>query len=233
MRFSLEGIILIAIGFFLFFFYNRSTHFYIQSLSFIMVILGLFFFFMGKEFFKELAFPVLFLIFMIPIPSHIYMAMAEFVRDITLGVSAWTLSQTTVPFLREGFLVHLPNITLSINIGCSGIRYLISYFVFGIAYAYIFKTGLIERILLVSLTIPISLLASVMRLMSIFLGAYYIGAFMAGHRPHILISWCVFFIVLMGAIFLDRFIANRGILRKEKKGITRISTEGGTYADRL
>jgi len=217
MRFSPEGLILIAIGFLLFFYKKGGEGFYTQSVSFIIVISGLLYFFMGKKFFKEVSFPVLFLICMIPIPKDIYVTLAEYTRDITLGTATWILAQTNVPFLRENILLHLPNVSLSVNLGCSGIRYLISYFVFGIAYAYIFRTQLIDRIFLVGLTIPISILASSMRLMVIILSAYYIGSFMAEHTPHVLISWSVFFIVLMSAIVLDRFIDNLKILKKEEK----------------
>jgi hypothetical membrane protein len=52
--------------------------------------------------------------------------------------------------------------------------------------------------------------------MAIVLSAYYIGAFMAEHRPHVLISWSVFFIVLMGSIIFDRFIDNLRVVRKKE-----------------
>jgi len=205
---------MVAIGFLLYFINIGAGTFYVQALSFFIVVAGLLFFFMGKGLFREVAFPMLFLICMIPIPPNIYSMLADLVRDTTLNGAVWVLALTRVPFIRKNFLVYLPNASLSVNKSCSGIRYLISYFVFGIAYAYIFKTRLVDRILIVILTIPLSLLASVMRLMAIFLSTYYIGAFMAEHTPHIIISWCVFFVVLLCAIVLERHIAQRKCQKK-------------------
>ncbi len=47
-----------------------------------------------------------------------------------------------VPFIREGYNIHLPNVDLYVAKSCSGIRYLISYFVFGLAYAFIYKKSI-------------------------------------------------------------------------------------------
>ncbi|MGA1871815.1 MAG: exosortase/archaeosortase family protein, partial [bacterium] len=162
MRISLQGLILVAIGLLLYFLKIGDQRFYLQAFSFFILTSGLVFFFMGKKFFKEVAFPVLFLICMIPIPKEIYFAMAENVRYITLGTSAWALSLTNIPFLKENLVIHLPNVSLVVDLSCSGIRYLISFLVFGIAYAYLFRTRLFDRILLVCLTIPLSLSASVL-----------------------------------------------------------------------
>ena len=71
----------------------------------------------------------------IPLPKDIHLALANNIRNISFGGSSWIISLLGVPFNKEGLLIYLPNAVLKVNLGCSGIRYLISYFVFGIPYS--------------------------------------------------------------------------------------------------
>lgn len=170
---------------------------------------------MGKNLFKDVSFPVLFLIFMIPIPQKIYVYIGEMIREINLTGATWIMSKTNIPFLQKDLCIFLPNSTLSVNIGCSGIRYFLSYFVFGIVYAYIYRKWLIDRIFLIVLTIPISIFAGAIRLSTISFFAYYISPRMAEHRPHVIISWAVFFIIGISSIMLDRFWIKRKFLNSK------------------
>ena len=54
---------------------------------------------------------------------------------------------------------------------------------------------------------PIAVVAGVMRLSSIYLAVLFIGPFMAGHRPHIVLSWAVFGAVLVVAIAADQYFS--------------------------
>ena len=86
------GLIPILISIFLYFFNIGGETFYFQALSFIILIAGLLLFFTGKNFFKEIAFPVLFLICMIPIPQNIYLSIANIIRDINLASATWIMA---------------------------------------------------------------------------------------------------------------------------------------------
>jgi len=108
------------------------------------------------------------------------------------------------PIFREGFHVEIPNLSLFIAPSCSGIRYLIPYFVFGLAYAYACKKTLPGRALIVIATIPLAIMAGVARQTLIILSAHYIGPFMADHGPHVMISWTVFLSALVAAMWIDK-----------------------------
>ncbi len=109
--------------------------------------------------------------------------------------------------------IRLPNITLEVARSCSGVRYLISYIVFGILYAYLTRNNLIKRIAIVLLTIPMALLAGMLRLTVIATAAYYIDPVLASHTPHIIISWAVFSIVLIMALWFDGMLQSRRWLK--------------------
>ena len=167
---------------------------------------------LGKPVFRMVLFPILFAITMVPIPKDLYVALAEMTRRVTFSASLGILSLFDIPYYKEGWLIKLPNALLEVAISCSGIRYLISYFVFGIAYAYLFRQGPLARTLLIGATIPISLIASSLRLVVIFLATFYISPRMAEPWPHVILSWFVFFTILFSLICFDQYF-----LGKKKK----------------
>jgi len=214
-QFDYLGIVLIVLGTIvpLFHMGNFQLHF----LCFIVLIAGLFFTFFGRAFFKEISFPTFFLITMIPIPENIYETLANFTRHISFGGSLKIISLLGIPYFKEGWLIQLPNALLKVAISCSGIRYLISYFVFGLAYAWLYRDKASSRPLIVALTIPISLFASICRLTAIFILTYNFGPKMAEHWPHIITSWIVFFVILITSIAADQYFQKRCYARKLAK----------------
>ncbi len=176
----------------------------VAALSFFLTVTGAVWTLFGTGITKEVSFPILFLIMMIPLPKAVYDQIAEWMRASCTYGSSYVLEFLGIPYYRDGYDIHLANTKLYVAHGCSGIRYLLSYFVFGVAYAYMFKEHIRDRIFVLLLIIPISVMAGVLRLTTIFLSAYFIGAFMADHGPHIRISWLVFAVVLAVCIFIDR-----------------------------
>ena len=203
------GLGVVAGGLLLFSLVRAHDYFFWECFSFVVVLSGLAICFLGKDWLKEILFPVVFLISMIPISEHIYHSLADWLRQLTITTSTQVLALIGVPFLREDLMIHLPNTALNINIGCSGIRYMLSYFVFGLAYAYLYRTKTSQRVLLVCLTIPISLMASTLRLTSIALLTYYIGPHMAQYWPHVITSWLVFLSVLAFFVALDQWLVSQ------------------------
>jgi len=206
-RYDYLGIPFVVIGA-LFPIFDIGTY-HVQILSFFALIAGLIIIHLGRKLFKEISFPLFFLIAMIPIPKGFYLQLTNLLRDITFGGSSWVISVFGIPFYKEGVLIHLPNAVLNISTGCTGIRYLVSYFVFGLAYAYLYRKSLQSRLFIVASTFPISVAASVCRLTAIFLLTYIFGPRMAEYWPHVFISWSVFFLVLILSIASDRFFYTR------------------------
>lgn len=200
-------ILSVALGFL------KVDGYHVKTLSFLLMVLSLVIVFFGRHLFLKISFPLFFLVTMIPIPINVYKALADFVRLITFGASSWLISIFRIPFFREGFLIHIPGATLQVAESCSGIRYLISYFVFSMAYAYFFRRTFFHRICVVSFSIFLSLAASIFRLVSIVMATYIFGPKMSEHWPHIFISWSVFITFLFLCISIDQhyFVKNTKI----------------------
>ena len=203
------GAAMVVAGFALFYFGRSGPGFSLLVLSFLLVAGGLILVFFGKQLFKQVSFPLFFLAAMIPLPETVYSQMAELMRQAITWPAVALVKPLGFPISREGFDIYLPDIHLYVAHACSGIRYLLSYFFFGIAYAFCFKHSSKARILVVAATVPLSIIGGVLRLWIIFTTAYYIGPVMTENRPHVFLSWSVFTVLLVAAIAADRILSKK------------------------
>ena len=211
-KFQFLGLALLVLGIFPIVFNINSFQLYF--IGYVFFLSGIVLTILGPEIFKLIAFPLFFLIAMTPLPKELYDPLANYSRHIAFGGALKIISVFGIPYVKEGWVIHLPNAVLRVAISCSGIRYLISYFVFGLAYAWLVKTTPRGRFLIVALTIPISHIASILRLASIFTLTYTISPRMSEHWPHIFISWTVFGIILIGGIAADQYIDSKRSAQK-------------------
>lgn len=201
MQSNYYGLPLFLLGAGIPFLFPEEMH--IQALGYIVFCAGTALLVSGNQFFKTIAFPLLFMITMIPLPEKLYDQIAEISRTIAMAGSLKLAALLDIPFYREGWHVQLHNIVLKVAISCSGIRYLISYIVFALAYAYFFKKTRQRKIITVLAAIPLSITASILRLTLIFALVHYVSPKMAEYWPHIIISWLVFFAFFVGALWID------------------------------
>ncbi len=200
----LPGGILIGVGFLLLPFGQGAAGFSLPFLSFLFVAGGLVLVFFGMEVFREAWFPILFLATMIPLPEAFYNQIAEWMRTSSTWGSVVLSKFLGVPLYREGFDIYLPNNHLYVAHSCSGIRYLLSYLTFSFAYAFRFKKSNSARLLVVLGAVPLSIAGGIVRLTIIFITAHYIGPIMLDRQPHVLLSWSVFTVLLVGFIAIDQ-----------------------------
>ena len=213
----LPGCALIVGSFFLLHLSRGSTEVALPALSFLLATAGLIIVLFGMGVFKELSFPLLFLVTMIPLPETIYDRIGEWMRQSSTVASVWLTKSFHLPIYREGYSIHLPNTNLFVDMSCSGIRALLSYFVFSLAYVSLFKKSFGSRILVVSASLPLSFAENVLRLSILFFLTHHIGAHVAAPRPHILLGWFLFLTMLIAAIGMDRHISRLWAKRRAQR----------------
>lgn len=134
---------------------------FLQRTAFLISLVGLLLVMGGKALVKELAFPLLLLPFMIPIPTVVYnritfplQLFASRVAEVSLG------SIFNIPVLREGNVLELASQKLSVAEACSGIRSLLSLSFLSLVYAYFFDPKVWMRWALLLGVIPIAIIAN-------------------------------------------------------------------------
>jgi exosortase len=131
----------------------QRTAFLISLVS-VLLIMG------GTKLIRELAFPLLLLPFMIPLPTVIYNHITFPLQLFASAVAERSLEVLNVPVLRDGNILELASQKLSVAEACSGIRSLLSLTFLSLVYAYFFDRKVWMRWVLLIATIPIAIIAN-------------------------------------------------------------------------
>ncbi|GAB7078393.1 exosortase [Megalodesulfovibrio paquesii] len=153
-----------------------ATEYFTQRASFVVVLTGMTLYFGGTAIFRLLWVPLAYLLFMIPIPAVIMDTIAFPLKLFVTKISVMLLHGLGVMVLREGNVMLFPNITLEVVNACSGLRSIVSMFAIGTAMALLLEPRLSNRIILVLLALPVSIVTNIGRVVITGLLARHIGA---------------------------------------------------------
>ena len=199
----LFGIILLLLG-------NLATEYFTMRFSILVVLAGIILFLLGKEFYKTLLFPLVFLIFMIPIPSILMDRITFPMQLFASEVATRSLYLIGIPVLREGNIIQMANTSLEVAEACSGIRSLISLLALSVVFAYFGQKETWKRILLVLSTFPIAIIANAARVTGTGILAHHYGDKVAQGFFHGFSGWILFMVA-----FVCLFVVG-GLLSKIK-----------------
>jgi len=129
-------------------------------LAFLVTLVGVIWTLGGNIMLKKLAFPLFLLFFMVPIPAVIYSAATFKLQILASKLADDALTILSIPVLREGNVLELPNQKLSVVEACSGIRSLLSLTFLSLVYGYFFERKTWIRVVLFFSTIPIAIVAN-------------------------------------------------------------------------
>jgi exosortase C (VPDSG-CTERM-specific) len=167
------------------------------------------FFFLGRAWMKAAAFPMAFLIFMVPLPDGVadYLEEASKVGSANVAGMLFTISGT--PVAREGNIFQLPNIAIEVAKECSGIRSSYVLFITSLLASYLFLSSPLRRFVLVFAIIPLGLLRNGVRILTIALLCVHLGP----HMIHSVIhrrGGPLFFAISLLPLFLLLWWLRRG-----------------------
>jgi exosortase len=133
---------------------------FLTRTSFVIVLIGAVWLLGGDLMLKKLAFPLFLLFFMVPIDAVIYNQITFPLQLLASRVADGALTLISIPVLREGNILELPNQRLSVVEACSGIRSLLSLTFLSLVYGYFFEAKTWIRVVLFFSTVPIAIVAN-------------------------------------------------------------------------
>ena len=136
-----------------------------MRVAFVLTWIGLVILLLGLPMFRILAFPLLFLFLMVPLPQSLVNVIAFPLQLLAADLAVQTLHLFGEPVLREGNIIHLPQAPLFVAEACSGLRSLMALGTLGVVFAYFFRKTWGERIVLVASTLPIAVLVNAFRVL--------------------------------------------------------------------
>lgn len=208
----------------------------LQELSFVVMIAGLVLCLLGKNYLKALGFPIVYLLFMIPIADWVIKPLHWGFQLMTAKIGVGLLQTLGFTAYLENQYIVLPNITLEVAQACSGISYLISIIAIGIPLAYVTQKNVWCRVILVVSAVAIGVVANWIRVAAIGVWAYYGGTVV--HGPfHIFQALFVaqlgFIALFAGAWLLSRIPAGSSKSEMVKRVYAQRSPQKYSLADPL
>jgi exosortase len=165
---------------------------FLMRSSLVVILAGLVLFHLGPETLKVMAFPLGFLIFMVPLPASLLYAITFPLQNLAATQAAWSLDLLGIPVLLDGNVIHLAQLSLGVTEACSGIRSLISLVAGAAAWAYLTLPGGIITILFVLSAVPITIVANAGRVVATGLIGQWLGVEYASGFFHDLAGWVVY-----------------------------------------
>lgn len=201
------GLILLVPAFLLHLIAYRWGINFISGFSLVIALFGLSFYLFGAAITRHLTFPLCFLVFMVPLPQVMIITISFKMKIFAAQVATSIIKLFGIPSVRMGSVVYLPNTSLTIGDPCSGLRSLISLTALGALYAYLAKISKIRRVVLFLVSIPLALVANVIRIVLLLIVAFVYGSEVATGKFHDISGFLLFIIALAGLIITGRILS--------------------------
>lgn len=164
---------------------NDTDRLSVAASLIVLVWLATFILFYGTNSFRAAAFPMLFLLLMIPLPAVVAEHTVSVLQKGSAETSYALFRLMGVPFIRHGFQFSLPGIDIEIAEQCSGIRSGLSLFITSLLAGHIFLQSTWKKACLTLCTIPIAIFKNAVRIVTIsWLGIHVNPDFFYGALHH-------------------------------------------------
>ena len=178
----LTGLLLLVVG-------RLAFEIHAASLSLVIVLGALVTMVGGLPLLRALLGPLLYLVFMIPLPWAVYFGAGDPLKAATAVGATELVAPLGIPLLREGTLIYLPTVTLEVESACSGVRTALSLFPLAVAFAYIMLRRRWTRTFLVASALPIAVIVNILRVAEIIIQAYLWPNWITGPALHVYSNW--------------------------------------------
>ncbi len=183
----------------------------------IPVLFGLTLLLTGWRGVKVLWFPLLFLVFMVPLPGFVIDGITGPLKAQVSGVVEWVLYAFGLPISRSGVTLNIGAYQLLVADACSGLNSMYSLSAMGLLFLNLmnYQSKLRTALVIISI-LPIAFAANVIRVMILVLVTYYLGD-AAGHALHDTAAISLYVIALLLLFGFDSLLRPFFVPKKDKK----------------
>ena len=201
---SIWGAALLAASLVVFVAGRFGAELFLTRISLIGVLAGTLLFLCGWHYLRIAAFPLAFLLLMVPLPAIIFNQITFPLQGVAARAGEAVIATAGVPVLREGNILHVPGRALEVAEACSGIRSLTSLLMLAIVLGYFTERRTGARVLIALAAVPIAIVANAGRVAGTGLAAYWVGPAAADGFFHTFSGWLVFVVAFVGLLAVQR-----------------------------
>ncbi|HEY3167376.1 MAG TPA: exosortase/archaeosortase family protein, partial [Candidatus Binatia bacterium] len=151
---------------------------FLSRLSLVATVAALVHVIGGWRIFRLLAFPLAYLLLMVPPPYGIVKQMSFYLKMFDAVVATGALQLIGVPVYRDSYFLNLPGITLEVADVCSGIASLFAMVALGTVYVYFLPARMRAKLAVLASVLIFPLIANLIRIILVGASVYYYGPVM-------------------------------------------------------
>jgi exosortase len=154
-------------------------------------------------------FPLLFLFWMVPIPTIAVDKIVAALQHGSVLAAQWLFFLFRVPVVRQGMTLFIPDLEIDVTAECSSIRSSLMLLVTTMVLAHLLLNTPWRKALLILLAVPLSVAKNGLRIFTIgMLGSRVDPSYLTGRLHHH--GGIVFFLIALALVFLILWILRRG-----------------------
>ncbi|HXV13717.1 MAG TPA: exosortase/archaeosortase family protein [Candidatus Krumholzibacteria bacterium] len=158
------GFVLLSIGALLYLAGSAAAELFTARVSLVLVLGGLLWAIEGRARARALAFPVVFLFCMVPLPYVVYYQLTFPLQIESSRMAAAILGMAGMPVVREGNILSLEGYSLEVVTACSGLRSIMTLGTMAIFLTDFMRLSTWSKVLLAASALPVAVAANVARL---------------------------------------------------------------------
>lgn len=141
----------------------------------VLMWIGAFGFSWGTRAFRAARFPLVFLLFMVPIPEPLLSKSILLLQEGSAKATAVVFGLYGIPFLQDGLVFSLPGIAIRVAEECSGIRSTLALLIMTVLASRIFLKTTWKQVLVCLLVVPLSIAKNGLRIATLSALAVYVN----------------------------------------------------------
>ncbi|TKJ31354.1 MAG: hypothetical protein CEE40_02265 [Chloroflexi bacterium B3_Chlor] len=205
------GLVALAISLVFFLIAQVWQAYSLSALALIVLLVGLALYFLGERATRRIAFPLAFLLFMIPIPFITRLSPA--LESFTATTSTAAVGLLGIPAANLGSQIELQNSSFVVGAACSGLNSIVALATLVVIFIYILEGSYRAKLVLLGMAIPIAIVANIFRVSSLLVIADLFGAEAGMKYFHDYSSPVLFLLAFLLLILASRLVGCSEIRR--------------------
>jgi exosortase A len=181
--------------------------------------------FIGNRLAYKILFPLVFILFCIPIGEELIPALQEVTTDLAMIMLGWS----GIPVYRSGLYIEIPQGQFLVAEACSGISFFIASIVIGSLYAYLNMQSSKRRIIFMCISIIFPIIANAIRVFGIIITGYLTNMEHAVGADHLIYGWIFFSLVIVCLLGLGELIREKKFTAEPSQTNTTPSTPSAAF----
>lgn len=173
-----------------------------QHIAFVGMMQGLALGLLGWRLYRFLAFPLLYLFFLVPTGTFLLMPL----QTLAHWANVLLLKASGVPVYAEGMLIQVPAGSFLVEPGCAGLNFLLVAFALSLLYGRLTYASTFARVMCVVAALSISIIANIVRIYLIIGLAQFTDRRIDITADHIVYGWGFFGVVMLFAMWVGNRI---------------------------